>query len=73
MWQSVMRMMLSLSALRWVCSENEQPIAKALQRIMVNKAERHLDVPLRDLLLKEDEPQPKGGTARDMEEGESGE
>lgn len=43
----------------WSClenwsSENDKPIAKALQRIMVNKAERHFDVPLRDILLKED-------------------
>ncbi len=35
-------------------SENDQPIAKALQRIMVNKAERHLNVPLSDILLKDD-------------------
>ena len=44
----------------WSClenwsSENEKPIARALQRIMVNKAERHLNVPLKDILLKEDE------------------
>ena len=43
----------------WSClenwsSENDQPIAKALQRVMVNKAERHLNVPLSDILLKED-------------------
>lgn len=42
----------------WSClenwsSENDQPIAKALQRVMVNKAERHLNVPLSDILLKE--------------------
>ena len=42
----------------WSClknwsSENDTPFAKALQRIMVNKAERHLDVPLSDILLKE--------------------
>ena len=42
----------------WSClenwsSENDEPIAKALQRIMVNKAERHLDVPLSDILLGE--------------------
>lgn len=34
-------------------SENDNRFAKALQRIMVNKAERHLDVPLSDILLKE--------------------
>ena len=34
-------------------SENDQPIAKALQRIMVNKAERHFNVPLSDILLGE--------------------
>ena len=42
----------------WSClenwsSENKQPIARALQRIMVNKAERHLNVPLSDILLNE--------------------
>ena len=42
----------------WSCvenwsSENDNRFAKALQRIMVNKAERHLDVPLSDILLKE--------------------
>ena len=42
----------------WSCvenwsSENNNPVAKALQRIMVNKAERHLDVPLGDILLGE--------------------
>ena len=42
----------------WSClenwsSENDAPFAKALQRIMVNKAERHLDVPLSDILMKE--------------------
>ena len=42
----------------WSClenwsSENDAPFAKALQRIMVNKAERHLDVPLSDILIKE--------------------
>lgn len=42
----------------WSClenwsSENDEPFAKALQRIMVNKAERHLDVPLSDILLGE--------------------
>ena len=44
----------------WSClenwsSENKQPIARALQRVMVNKAERHLNVPLKDLLMKEDD------------------
>ncbi len=32
-------------------SENDNKLAKALQRIMVNKAERHLNIPLRDILL----------------------
>jgi hypothetical protein len=45
----------------WSClenwsSENDQPIAKALQRVMVNKAERHLNVPLSDILMKDDKP-----------------
>lgn len=34
-------------------SENNNPLAKAFQRIMVNKAERHLNVPLSDILLNE--------------------
>ena len=43
----------------WSClenwsSENDKPFARALQRIMVNKAERHLNVPLSDILLKEE-------------------
>ena len=43
----------------WSClenwsSENDKPLAKALQRIMVNKAERHLNVPLKDILMKDD-------------------
>ena len=51
----------------WSClenwsSENDQPIAKALQRIMVNKAERHLNVPLSDILLKEKPAGGPGGT-----------
>lgn len=42
----------------WSClenwsSENDQPLARALQRIMVNKAERHLNVPLSDILMGE--------------------
>ncbi len=35
-------------------SENDNKIARALQRIMVNKAERHLNVPLGDILLNDD-------------------
>lgn len=47
----------------WSClenwsSENKQPIARALQRIMVNKAERHLNVPLSDILLNEEQQHP---------------
>lgn len=34
-------------------SENDNPMAKVLQRVMINKVERHLNVPLSDLLLKE--------------------
>ena len=46
----------------WSCaenwsSENDAPLAKALQRIMVNKAERHFNVPLSDILLKEEPKQ----------------
>ena len=35
-------------------SENDNKLARALQRIMVNKAERHFDVKLGDILLEED-------------------
>lgn len=43
----------------WSClenwsSENDNKIAKALQRIMVNKIERLLDVPLSDILTPDD-------------------
>lgn len=43
----------------WSClenwsSENDAPLARALQRIMVNKAERHFNVKLSDILMKED-------------------
>ena len=43
-------------------SENDNKIARALQRIMVNKAERHINVPLADILLgeKKDEHHGKG-------------
>lgn len=34
-------------------SENENKLARALQRIMVNKAERHFNIPLSDILLDE--------------------
>lgn len=34
-------------------SENDNKIAKSLQRIMVNKAERHLDVELKDIFFNE--------------------
>lgn len=34
-------------------SENDNKLARALQRIMVNKAERHLNVPLSDILLND--------------------
>lgn len=40
-------------------SENNKPWARALQRIMVNKAERHLNVPLKDILLDKEN---KGNT-----------
>lgn len=35
-------------------SESDNKIAKALQRIMINKAERHFNVPLGDIMLNED-------------------
>lgn len=43
----------------WSCLENwssendDNTFAKALQRIMINKAERHLNVPLDDIFLKD--------------------
>ncbi len=53
----------------WSClenwsSENDQPIARALQRIMVNKAERHLNVPLEDILLGKDKEHSEESTGR---------
>lgn len=42
-------------------SENDNKLARALQRIMVNKAERHLDVPLSDIMLNEQKPKDDGG------------
>lgn len=41
-------------------SENDNKIAWALQRIMVNKAERHLNVPLSDIMLNEQKQQEDG-------------
>lgn len=35
-------------------SENDNKLARALQRIMVNKAERHFNVSLADIMLKEE-------------------
>lgn len=49
-------------------SENNNPLAKAFQRIMVNKAERHLNVPLGDILLNE-----KPTNNEDKEDKEHGE
>ena len=45
----------------WSCcenwsSENDNKLARALQRIMVNKAERHLNVPLSDILTEQKTP-----------------
>lgn len=36
-------------------SENTNKLARALQRIMVNKIERHLNVPLEDILMEDNE------------------
>lgn len=57
----------------WSClenwsSENDKPIAKALQRIMVNKAERHLNVPLSDILMPDD----KGASEQPINDNEDG-
>ena len=41
-------------------SENDDKRAKVLQRIMVNKAERYIDVPLRDIMLKESKDKKDG-------------
>jgi len=40
-------------------SENDKVWARVLQRIMVNKAERHLNVELSDILLNEDKEEKK--------------
>ena len=48
----------SWSVLENWSSENNKPWALVLQRIMVNKAERHFNVPLSDILLNE-EPKDK--------------
>ena len=58
----------------WSClenwsSENNKPIAKALQRIMVNKAERHLNVPLSDILMPGDKGQDDVEPEKDNENG----
>lgn len=53
----------------WSClenwsTENQSPIAKALQRIMVSKAERHLNIPLSDILIEgqsDEQPQSEPG------------
>lgn len=47
-------------------SENDNKIAKALQRIMVNKAERHFNVPLKDILT----PGDNGGSEKGGDNGE---
>lgn len=57
----------------WSClenwsSENEKPIAKAMQRIMVNKVERHLNVPLSDILMPDD----KGVSEQPINDNEDG-
>ena len=57
----------------WSClenwsSENNKPIAKAMQRIMVNKAERHLNVPLSDILM----PGDKGASEQPLNSKEDG-
>lgn len=57
----------------WSClenwsSENDKPIAKAMQRIMVNKAERHLNVPLSDILMPDD----KGASEQPINDNEDG-
>ncbi|WP_165025653.1 phage holin family protein [Dysgonomonas sp. ZJ279] len=41
-------------------SENDNKIAKAFQRIMVNKAERHYNVTLSDILLNEEKKEDNG-------------
>ncbi len=39
-------------------SENSKPMARALQRVMVNKAERHFNTDLKDILLPEEKANP---------------
>ena len=58
----------------WSClenwsSENNKPIAKAMQRIMVNKAERHLNVPLSDILMPGDKGTSEQPISNDNEDG----
>ncbi len=58
----------------WSClenwsSENNAPLAKALQRIMVNKAERHLNVPLSDILMPDDKGKKDIEPEKDNENG----
>lgn len=50
----------------WSCaenwsSENESKLARALQRVMVNKAERHLNVPLDDIFETNNKGSADGG------------
>lgn len=53
----------------WSClenwsSENDNKLAKILQRVMINKAERHLQVPLKDILM----PEEKSNTNKERKE-----
>lgn len=46
-------------------SENNNKIARALQRVMVNKAERHLNIELSDILLDENKEEKEADNGKD--------
>lgn len=46
-------------------SENNNKIARALQRVMVNKAERHLNIELSDILLDENKEEKEAENEKD--------
>lgn len=46
-------------------SENNNKIARALQRVMVNKAERHLNIELSDILLDENKEEKEAENGKD--------
>lgn len=53
-------------------SENDNKFAKVLQRIMVNKAERHLNVPLKDILIDDNDEGSKSLKGSRVQDGPHG-